>query len=174
MSPPARTPRPDSRAAEPELVPDNEKASFLDPFYGLVSARACSLFEKSGGLHDDDASHWLRAERELAASPALVESGDACSVGIRVPGITAGEIKVCITEEKAVVSAKSSSSPRKCGSRQRPFPGRAAVLVLPRSLAGADRSRNLERRIGEREADFVCAKGATRCRQNIRGFDCER
>jgi Protein of unknown function (DUF2934) len=138
MSPPARTPRPDSRAAEPELVPDNEKASFLDPFYGLVSARACSLFEKSGGLHDDDASHWLRAETELAASPALVESGDACSVGIRVPGITAGEIKVCITDEKVVVSAKSSSSRENAAQGTDRFLAGASVLVLPRSLAGAD------------------------------------
>jgi hypothetical protein len=138
MSPPARTVRPDSPAAEPELVPDNEKASFLDQIYGLVSARAYSLFEKSGGLRGDDATHWLRAETELAASPALVGSGDACSVGVRVPGISADQIKVCITDEKVVVSAKSSSSRENAAQGTERFLAGASVLVLPGSLAGAD------------------------------------
>jgi hypothetical protein len=120
------------------LVPHNEKASFLDPFYGLASARACSLFEKSGGLHGDDASHWLRAEKGLAALQALVESGDACTVGIRVPGICADQIKVCITDEKAVVSGKSSSSRENAAQGTDRFLAGAAVLVLPGSLAGAD------------------------------------
>jgi hypothetical protein len=48
MSTPARAARPSSPVAKPELVPDNEKASFLDPFYGLVSDRAYSLFATWG------------------------------------------------------------------------------------------------------------------------------
>lgn len=69
MSTPARSPRANSSASKLELVPDHEKARFFDQFYGLVSDRAYSLFEDSGGFHGDDVSHWLQAERELAALP---------------------------------------------------------------------------------------------------------
>src|ERR1700733_5809878 len=110
MSTPARSARPSSPASKPELVPDIEKSSFLDQFYGLVSDRAYSLFETSGGFHGDDVAHWLQAERELAALPDVQESGDAYTVSIRVLGIPADQIKVCVTDERAIVSAKSSSS----------------------------------------------------------------
>jgi HSP20 family molecular chaperone IbpA len=110
MSTPARSSRPSSPASKPELVPDNEKASFLEQFYGLVSDRAYSLFETSGGFHGDDVAHWLQAEREMAALPDVQESGDAYTVSIRLLGIPAEQIKVCVTDERAIVSAQSSSS----------------------------------------------------------------
>jgi HSP20 family molecular chaperone IbpA len=110
MSTPARSARPSSPASRPELVPENEKASFLDQFYGLVSHRAYSLFETSGGFHGDDVAHWLQAERELAALPDVEESGEAYTVSIRMLGIPADQIKVCVTEERAIVSAQNSSS----------------------------------------------------------------
>jgi HSP20 family molecular chaperone IbpA len=115
MSTPARSARPSSPASKPELVPDNEKASFLDQFYGLVSARAYSLFETSGGFHGDDVAHWLQAERELVALPDVEESGDAYTVSIRVLGIPADQIKVCVTDERAIVSATSTSSEENAG-----------------------------------------------------------
>jgi HSP20 family molecular chaperone IbpA len=110
MSTPARSPRPTSPASNLELVPDNEKASFFDQFYGLVSERAYSLFEESGGFHGDDVTHWLQAERELAALPDVQVSGDAYTVSMRMLGISADRIKVCVTDERAIVSAQSSSS----------------------------------------------------------------
>jgi HSP20 family molecular chaperone IbpA len=110
MSTPARSPRGSSSASQLELVPDHEKLSFFDQFYGLVSDRAYSLFEQSGDFHSDDISHWLQAERELAALPDVHESGDTYTVNIRVLGIPAGQIKVCVTDERAIVSAKSSAS----------------------------------------------------------------
>ena len=110
MPTPARSARRSSPASKPELVPENERASFLDQFYGLVSDRAYSLFETSGGLHGDDVAHWLQAETELSALPDVQESGEAYTVSIRILGIPADQIKVCATEERAIVSAQSSSS----------------------------------------------------------------
>jgi HSP20 family molecular chaperone IbpA len=110
MSTPARSSRPSSPASKPELVLDKEKGSFLDQFYGLVSERAYSLFETSGGFHGHDVAHWLQAERELAALPDVQESGDGYTLSIRVLGIPAEQIKVCVTEERAIVCAQSSSS----------------------------------------------------------------
>jgi HSP20 family molecular chaperone IbpA len=74
----------------------------------LVSDRAYSLFEQSDGFHGDDVSHWLQAERELAALPDVQESGDAYAVIMRMPGISPDPIKVGVTDERAIVSAKSS------------------------------------------------------------------
>jgi hypothetical protein len=110
MSTPARSPRPSPPASRPELVPDNEKASFLGAFYGVVSDRAYSLFEASGGFHGEDVSHWFRAETEVATLPDVQESGDTYTVSIRVPDISADQIKVCATDERAFASAKTSSS----------------------------------------------------------------
>jgi HSP20 family molecular chaperone IbpA len=76
----------------------------------LVSDRAYSLFEQSGGFHGDDVSHWLQAERELTALPDVQESGDAYAVIMRMPGIPAVQIKVRVTDESAIVSATSSAS----------------------------------------------------------------
>jgi len=108
MSTPARSPRASPPASKLELVPDRQKLSFFDQFYALVSDRAYSLFEQSGGFHGDDVSHWLQAERELAALPDVQESGDAYAVIMRMPGISPDQIKVGVTDERAIVSAKSS------------------------------------------------------------------
>jgi HSP20 family molecular chaperone IbpA len=110
MSTPARSPRGSSSASKLALVPDHEKLSFFDQFYGLVSDRAYSLFEQSGGFHGDDVSHWLQAERELTALPDVQESGDAYAVIMRMPGIPAVQIKVRVTDERAIVSATRSAS----------------------------------------------------------------
>lgn len=109
MSTPARSLQSSTPASRPNFVTDEEKPSFLEQFYSLVSNRAYLLFEQSGYTEGDDVAHWLQAERELASVPAIQESKDAFTVTIPVRGIPADQIKVCASDEKVIVSAKSET-----------------------------------------------------------------
>ena len=69
-------------------------------------------------FYGDDVSHWIQAERELATSPEVQESGNTYTVAIRVPDIPAEQIKVCATEVEAVIAAQTNSSKENTANAQ--------------------------------------------------------
>jgi HSP20 family molecular chaperone IbpA len=110
MSTPARSFRNSPSLAKPEILSGSDKSRFLDEFYNLVSNRAYSLFEEFGRVDGHDVSHWLQAEKELASLPQIEESEDTFSATVPVTGILVEQIKVCATDDQAIVSAKSDTT----------------------------------------------------------------
>jgi HSP20 family molecular chaperone IbpA len=110
MSTPARSVAAKPSLAKPVFLADSEKRDFLDEFYGLIADRAYSLFEKFGGVHGNDVSQWLQAERELASVPEIEQSDNGFITIIPTAGIPGDTVKVCAGEEQAIISAKNDSS----------------------------------------------------------------
>lgn len=123
MSTPARSLRGGSSSTKPSLLTDVDRPSLFDEVHGLVSDRAYALFEAAGRADGDDLAHWFQAEREITSFPRVQESADTFSVAIPVGEIPAEQIKVCVTDTNAIVSAKSEVSEdttlKKSGSSSR-------------------------------------------------------
>ncbi len=107
MSTPARSLRTGASISNPNFLSDSEKPGFFDELHSLISNRAYALFEQWGRKDGDHLGHWLQAERELASFPAIQESKDMFTVTVVVGEVPAGQVKVCATDDRVIVSARS-------------------------------------------------------------------
>jgi HSP20 family molecular chaperone IbpA len=90
---------------------DSERNEFFDELNQVIADRAYQLFEELGGEHGNDLAHWFQAENELAARlPEVKDTKDGYTVTASVPGIAAHQLKVCVQEDRAVISAAQQSS----------------------------------------------------------------
>ena len=72
-----------------------------------IRQRAFGFFERQGCRHGSDLEDWLRAEREVIASPAadLVERDDSFQVRVAMPGFDAAAMRVSATPSSLIIEA---------------------------------------------------------------------
>ena len=89
-------------AAVPEKL-----SSRMNAIGDEIRQRAFGLFERQGCQHSSDLDDWLRAEREVIASPTadLVERDDAFQVRVAMPGFDATDMHVSATPSLLIIEA---------------------------------------------------------------------
>jgi len=82
--------------------------------FNEIRNRAFALFENRGRGFGYDLDDWLRAERELFASPAaeLADKGNAYELQMELPGFEPKEVEVTATPDELIIHAAASQEKR--------------------------------------------------------------
>lgn len=97
---------------EVQKVKDGQKESvpFFQEFerrFDEIRSRAFKLFENRGRRSGQDLDDWLKAEREVFASPAaeLTDKGNAYELQMELPGFEPKDVEVTATSDELIIHA---------------------------------------------------------------------
>jgi HSP20 family protein len=100
------TSRPPVKATSSESVSER-----IHRLYEAISRRAYELFERDGGTHGNDITHWMEAEKEFL-QPVTVnmeETDDEIVLRAEVPGFTSSDLEVSAEPRRVTISGKHES-----------------------------------------------------------------
>ena len=94
-----------------ETIPQT-LAARVQSFTDAIRQRAYDLFQSRNGFGGSDVEDWLRAERDVAWSPAseLVEDDKEFRAKVALPGFDAKDIEVSVMPDALIVQAEATHS----------------------------------------------------------------
>jgi HSP20 family molecular chaperone IbpA len=90
-----------------EIIPEQERPSFVQEFYDLVQRRAYHLFEQDGHADGKDVEHWLQAEDEFMMHPAVHDAAGWFTLKVSLPAESSDHVKIFSDGHQAIISANA-------------------------------------------------------------------
>ncbi len=93
----------------PQIVSEDQNASFQDKVRQRVAERAYDIYQNSGGQPGNDYEHWIQAENEVLQRGIEVrESGSWLALNASIPDGSADDVEICLTPTSVTVRAEKS------------------------------------------------------------------
>ena len=93
----------------PQIVSEDQNASFQDKVRQRVAERAYDIYQNSGGQPGNDYEHWIQAENEvLQRGIEVCESGSWLALNASIPDGSADDVEICLTPTSVTVRAEKS------------------------------------------------------------------
>jgi hypothetical protein len=104
MSTPATAPQP-SPQHNVTIVPEDRRDEFQARLHDHIAQRAYQYFEKDGGRHGNQDSHWLHAESELLQRiPEVRETGSWLCANATLTDSDIRDLQVLVLRDRAIVA----------------------------------------------------------------------